>query len=314
MISSKMILLLMFGWANRVFESWRKQNIFKKSAPFLITAGVGCLTPSFVEMLLDRAIASYDAMNGLKIDQSTDYLPFVGIFLVLVGVVFYIVSHYCKVEDVKEFIFDKKLYGPFEIGSAQVFCYSGSVTQISDIDVVVTSEDTDLNLGSLSGTSVSGRIRRMAATHNFSGVEVDHLFDWIQLWKKTNKVMDNFPLGTVVCLNESFNASSYGVKAIVFAVAIRKNPNRVATINKIAIDEIITKAFEFCKANNYQSIFVPVFGLGSGNASSKDALEYTLGAVCNYLLANNLSVHVYVGVYTFPDTIKVVTSLPRWVS
>ena len=313
MITFKMIVLLGFGWLHRAYELWRRQNVFRKAAPLLIATGGGLLTPSIWEIVFTKSLASYEAINSLKTESSPDYGSFVGMFLVGVGVVFYVISHFCKVEEVKEFIFDKKIYGPFLIDKARVHCYSGSVTQISEIDVVVTSEDTDLNLGSLSGTSVSGRIRNMAANHGVSGVSSDNLSLWIQSWKKSVNMFSNFPLGKTVPLNNTFEAASWGVKAIIFAVALRKNPNRVGTVEKGAIDEIVDSAITYAIANGYKSIFFPVFGIGSGNVPPKIALGYTVDSICNYLKTGGYDLDVYIGVYTFPDTVSVTTALAKWV-
>jgi hypothetical protein len=297
----------------RAYELWRRQNIFKKAAPVLLTAGVGLLSPSIWEIVVTKSLASYDAMDSLKTESSTDFGAFVGGFLVLSAVAFYVISHFCKVDEAKEFIFDKKIYGPFLIGKSRVYCYSGSVTQISDIDVVVTSEDTDLNLGGLSRTSVSGRIRHMAATHGVSGVLSDNLSDWIQSWKKSVGKFSEFSLGTVVPLNEAFCAASWGIKAIIFAVALRKNPSRVGSIDKAAIDKIVDSSIRFTIANGYKSIFIPVFGLGSGNVPAKIAIDYTLTSVCGYLKSGGYDLDLYIGVYTFPDTMSVTTNLGKWV-
>lgn len=312
MISARMIALLLVGFINRIYERWARQNVFKKAAPFLITTGVGAMVPSLWEIIITKSFASYDAAHSLKVDGGVDLLQIAGCFLVVSGVVFYIVSHFCKVDDSKELIFDKKIYGPFLIGRARVNCYSGSVTQISDVDVVVTSEDTDLNLGSLSGTSVSGRIRNMAATHGPTGIQCDNLSNWMQSWKQAAGVVSNIPLGTTIPLDNAYGAASHGVKAIVFAVAVRKNPNRVGTIEKPAIDQIVQKSLNYASSNGYKSIFIPVFGLGSGNVPSSTALSYTVNSVCDYLAQGNHDLDVYIGVYTFPDTLKLTTLLPKW--
>ncbi|MFP3637356.1 hypothetical protein, partial [Bacillus sp. SIMBA_033] len=76
-------------------------------------------------------------------------------------------------------------------------------------------------------------------------IQCDNLSNWIQSWKKNEGIVSNVPLGTTVPLNNPYEASSQGVKAIVFAVALRKNPNRVGTIEKAAIDKIVQVSINY---------------------------------------------------------------------
>ena len=80
-------------------------------------------------------------------------------------------------ENQKESLIDSKtISAPAMVGNSKIYCYCGSVMAISGIEVVVTSENTNLHLGSISGTSVSGRIRRLSASFNSDGtLHIDHL-------------------------------------------------------------------------------------------------------------------------------------------
>lgn len=195
----------------------------------------------------------------------------------------------------------KSISAPVCIGLAKVHCYCGSVLAVSNIDVVVTSEDTDINLGSISGTSVSGRIRRLAASFNSDGtLSEDHLLSQISAWKSNQPHSGPFRLGQCL-VSPPFNAEHAGVKSIIHAIVLEKRDSGHNLIEELANRDVIDFVISHCKANQHSSFFIPIFGLGSGGLPRDAAISKTLTPLIERLRAADNPLEVYVGTYRLSD-------------
>ncbi|WP_340481172.1 hypothetical protein [Vibrio anguillarum] len=200
--------------------------------------------------------------------------------------------------------------GSFKVKNSDVCCFLGSVENISDIDVVVTSENTNLDLGSISGTSVSGRIRKMAASFDEKNTLVrDNLNDFITAWKKEHG-LGPFTKGRCI-ISPPFNADQHGIKSIVHAIAIEKNAGKPANIDFSAIKTIVKYSINHTLNSNYNSVFIPVFGLGSGQVEQEDAINYTVDAIKASLENTDKNITVYIGVYKTDDSFALIKQLTR---
>ena len=192
-----------------------------------------------------------------------------------------------------------------------VYCYCGSILATSNIDVVVTSENCDLDLGSINGTSVSGRVRRLAATFNSDGtLNNDPVFDSISKWKSKQAHAGPYILGMCVT-TPSFNAIHKGIRSIINGVALNKHDSGINHIDESANRKIIDYALNHCRNENLSSIFIPVFGLGSGGISKDEAVSKTLYPLVDILKQLSFSFNVYVGTYRISDAARVATQLLR---
>ncbi|SMF83849.1 hypothetical protein SAMN02982917_5623 [Azospirillum oryzae] len=206
----------------------------------------------------------------------------------------------------------KTIRGPVEIGSFLIYCYLGNVAHINEVDVIVTSEDNSLDLGSISGTSVSGRIRKLAATKNEAGeVVTDNIKIFLDEWKRRIGKSSNFELGTCVFLDNSYGASENNVKSIILSVAITRDENGKADISGAAISAIIDKCVRHAHASNYDSIFFPVFGLGSGGVAPDKALSYFVDGILSCAGKYKSKTKIYIGVYRENDMRDLVIFLEK---
>ncbi|UVL23585.1 hypothetical protein [Pseudomonas donghuensis] len=203
----------------------------------------------------------------------------------------------------------KKIVGHWRLGNANIHCYNGDITEISEADIVITSEDTGLELGSLTGTSVSGRIRKLAATrHKTQEIKKDNLFDFVADWKKQSGKMSNFELGTCISC-PPFEAASNNIKKIITAVAIQKNQDKTTTIETRALVKIIKFAFETAQKENYRSIFIPVFALGSGNLDPEETISSTINSIKSAYGSSSIELDIYIGTYRDSDLVELITQL-----
>lgn len=200
---------------------------------------------------------------------------------------------------------------PISIGRANIHVYCGSVLAISNIDLVVTSENSDLSLGSISGTSVSGRMRRLAASYNSDGtLSADHLFRHITEWKSSQSHAGPYRLGQCI-VSPPFDAKDRGIKSIVHAITLEKRDSGINIVEESANREVIDFVITHCKANQYSSFFIPIFGLGSGGISRDDAVSKTLTPLIANLRATDTLINIYVGTYRISDAAIVSTFLLR---
>ncbi|KQT43818.1 MULTISPECIES: hypothetical protein [unclassified Methylophilus] len=233
-----------------------------------------------------------------------------GIFLILTFIFAYLAKK--SVTNQRESIVDTvSLTGPVTAGNSRVYCYCGSLLGVLNIDVIVASENKDFDIASLSSTSVSGRVRRLAASFDASGGLIeDSLGDYINKKKKDLPYSGPYRLGQCF-VSPPFAAYSRGVKAIVHAVAIEKRGSGVVLIEEAANREIIEFAINYCNTNHLNSIFIPVFGLGSGQLQADESIRQTLSPLISILKSSSAAVDVYIGTYRNSDAALVSAFLLR---
>lgn len=300
-------LYLIINIANRALNRFFNRCLYAKFAfgLLVLTGTIGTKT------WFDVALAVVDKLPGEESARPAFGTTAVDVFnfilaLITLGLAIYFIRISEKNRKFRAesaaLIFDNNTAEIARIGQSRVHAFCGSITQISDIDIVVTSENTDLNLGSPTGTSVSGRIRSLAATRSPTGtITKDNLGDFILQWKAVNQQTDNFPLGLCIECGQPYAAASKNIKTIIFAVAIRKNQDGTSTIDDRAISQIISYAVDTAIRKNQKSVFIPIFGLGSGNTAQARAIASTTNAVKAELLRTNESLDIYLGVYRIDD-------------
>lgn len=298
---------LLVGLLNRVVGYFTGRSLYGKAALAMIGAITVINSTSVFELFVTEVLKPIFMVNQASTGSTPfgqDQLKF-ALSLLLLSVTVYWVGmagkeRRAKIENSK-LVFEKNTLEIGEIGQSRVHVFCGSVTHISGIELVVTSENTQLDLGSIDGTSVSGRIRHMAATWNAMGQLVkDNLDDFIRNWKARRQLGD-FPLGCCVVSSNPYGAASKGIKTIILAVAIRKNSDGTSTSDEAAIQKIVDTAVDTAVSMGQTTLFIPVFGLGSGNVQQRKAIKMTTNAVKQKLAHTNTTVDVYLGVYRMDD-------------
>ncbi len=68
----------------------------------------------------------------------------------------------------------------------EIFIFNGSIFNIdNEVELIVSSENNELNLGNISGNSISGRLRNMAAIFDKNDIILeDPISKFITNWKK----------------------------------------------------------------------------------------------------------------------------------
>lgn len=184
-----------------------------------------------------------------------------------------------------------------------IFSYFGSIEDVNDIQVIVTSENSDLELASFSSTSISGRVRNMASSKNDIGnIISDPLHENIVSFKNEHNKYNDFNLGTCIT-SQPLNLQKYGVKCVIHAIAIKKNIDNTVSYDNLAIKKIISHSIEHCINNSFESIFIPIFGIGSAQQDPTYLINKQLESIKSVLdhelmnAPSTLSLNIYLGVY-----------------
>ncbi|HBX9960891.1 TPA: hypothetical protein MIM74_15710 [Klebsiella variicola] len=187
--------------------------------------------------------------------------------------------------------------------NVHIFSFFGSIEDISNIQVIVTSENSDLELASFSSTSISGRVRNMASSKDDIGnVISDPLYENIVRFKKKHNKYNDFNLGTCIP-SQPLTLQKHGVKCVIHAIAIKKNGDNTISYDDLAIKKIISYSIEKCIKNSFESIFIPIFGIGSAQQAPTYLINKQLESIKSVLdcelmnTPSTLSLNIYLGVY-----------------
>jgi hypothetical protein len=285
----------------------RPHTVYSKLAiTALLLSGGAFITP-FWQQAVEGLVSSFSNPG------CTSPLPSIasGSIFLLLAFLFGSISQRHSTQQRESLVDTKSISAPISIGRTNVYVYCGSVLAISNIEVVVTSENRDLDIGSISGTSVSGRIRRLAASYNSDGtLSADHLFHHITEWKSSQPHAGPYRLGQYI-VSPPFDAAGRGIKSIVHAITLEKRDSGINLVEESANREVINFVITHCNARKYSSLFIPIFGLGSGGLSRDEAISRTLTPLIANLRATDAPLAVYVGTYRLSDAAIVSTFLLR---
>lgn len=286
----------------------RPHNVYSKLAvTALLLCGGAVVTPFW-----QQALEGVFTAQGTKLpDGPLPSLISGGIFLLLTFL-FAVLSQRASERVKKEALVDSKVIaGPIAIGKSKIYCYCGSILDISEVEVLVTSENRFLTLGGIDGTSVSGRVRRLAASFKIDGsISSDPLEEHVKNWKAEQQHNGPYPLGTCA-ISPPFNATSVGVKHIIHAVALEKRDTGINYIDEQSIRKIISLAIDKCTASACNSVFIPIFGLGSGGIPADEAIAKTINPLLNAISANDAKLNFYIGTYRATDAVLAKSLLLR---
>jgi O-acetyl-ADP-ribose deacetylase (regulator of RNase III) len=287
----------------------KAHNVYGKlSVTALVIAGGALVTP-FWQQTLEGVTKSY----GVEIPNGPIPSTISGLFFIILAIVFAQLSIIAyKFTSQKENLVDTKVISdPIVIGKSKLRCYCGSIIGISNIDVLVTSENRYLKLGGMDSTSVSGRVRRLAASFRIDGtISSDPLEGFIENWRKSQPHTGPYQLGTTVD-SPPFNASSVGVKHIIHAIALEKRDDGKNLVDEASIRKIVKHAIDLCHRECCTSVFIPIFGLGSGGLSADKTISMTVNPLIDEIRSRNIKLDIYIGTYRLSDAAQATNSLLR---
>ncbi|MCQ4346761.1 macro domain-containing protein [Pseudomonas stutzeri] len=276
----------------------RPHNVYSKlSVTALLICGGALVTP-FWQQTLEATAAT------LELKATSGPIPSIisGIVFLMLAILFAEISRRAVGPAAREPLVDTKAISePIIIGKSKLYCYCGSIMGLTEAEVLVTSENRYLKLGGIDGTSVSGRARRLAASFRIDGsLSTDPLEDFIEKWKESQQHAGPYQLGTTV-VSPPYNACTAGIKHIIHAVALEKRDDGVNLIDEQSIRKIIQSTIDQCVNFSCKSVFVPIFGLGSGRLSAEETISKTVIPIIEAIKSNDAALDIYLGTYRLTD-------------
>lgn len=276
----------------------RPHSVYSKLAVTALLICGGSIVTPFWQQTLECAAASFEFQPVSGPISSI----LAGIAFLLLALLFAEISRRTGSQTIREPLADTKAISePVTVGKSKLHCYCGSIIGLTEAEVLVTSENKYLKLGGIDGTSVSGRVRRLAASFRMDGsLSSDPLDEFIEKWKCLQQHAGPYQLGTTV-VSPPFNAYTAGIKHIIHAVALEKRDDGVNLIDESSIRRIIQFTIDHCVKSSCKSVFIPAFGLGSGRLSAQEAISKTVIPLINEIKYNDCQLNIYLGTYRLTD-------------
>lgn len=298
MIISTIIYIIGITFEVAINRLKRPHNVYSKLS---ITALLICGS-AFVVPFWQQTLEGVAATHGLKSISGPVPSIIAGILFFIITILFAEISRRTSGAAAKDSLVDTKAISePIIIGKSKLYCYCGSIIGLTEAEILVTSENRYLKLGGIDGTSVSGRVRRLAASFRIDGsLSTDPLEDFIENWRKSQEHAGPYKLGTIV-VSPPFNACSVGIKHIIHAVALEKRDDGINLIDESSIRNIIQSIINECIKLSCTSVFIPIFGLGSGRLSPDEAISKTVLPIIDAIKSNDTALDIYLGTYRLTD-------------
>lgn len=276
----------------------RPHNVYSKLSVTALLISGGALVTPFWQQTLEGVAAT------LELKSTGGPIPsfIAGIAFLMLAILFAEISRRTGGPATREPLVDTKAISePIVIGKSKLYLYCGSIIELTEAEVLVTSENRYLKLGGIDGTSVSGRARRLAASFRIDGsLSTDPLEDFIEQWKELQQYAGPYQLGTTV-VSPPFNACNAGIKHIIHAVALEKRDDGVNLIDERSIRKIIQYTIDQCVNFSCKSVFIPIFGLGSGRLSAEETISKTVAPIIEAIKSNDAALDIYLGTYRLTD-------------
>ncbi len=277
-------------------------SIFTRLSLGFLAASTAALVPrpEFWELVINKTFQLIQEPGC----PSCQYGNLVGYIFLLLSMIFGVISFLTSKKSKNKLIDSKIISEGLKVGNSTIRCFCGSILNLSEeAEVIVTSEDTELSLGKIFGTSVSGRARRIFADINENGFVVnDHVKHYIDQWKRKKNLIAPFKLGLVIP-NDAYNDNRQGVKKVIHLVSIEKNNSGNVIIQETSIRDGLISLFDFLDSTNFNSVFIPLFGTGSGGKEAKTASSITVNPLIQILRNKAKDYEVFLGTYRLKDAI-----------
>jgi O-acetyl-ADP-ribose deacetylase (regulator of RNase III) len=161
---------------------------------------------------------------------------------------------------------------------------TGSLRNIRDADVIVSSENTDLQPARYYDPSMSGTLRYLDAEKNESDLRVtrDAYLESLEAAKVEARVQVPVLPGAVIAVPTT-GLLRQGVKYVFHAATVQGAIETGYSAREEAIDEAIANCFRrfstLSKTDSLRSILFPVFGAGAGRLGSDSIAPRMIAAI-----------------------------------
>ena len=176
------------------------------------------------------------------------------------------------------------VYRPPWDPAREVRIQTGALKDVRNIDVIVSSENTDLQPARFYDRSMSGTLRYLDAEKNKMSLRVrrDAYFESLAGTIKSEDVELPVLPGSVLPVRTT-GLKEQGVKYVFHAAVVEGKIGQGYLASEMAIDDAIRNCFarfaELSAQDQLESILFPMFGVGSGRLGEDAAAEEIVGAI-----------------------------------
>lgn len=166
---------------------------------------------------------------------------------------------------------------------ARIEILTGSIEDLRDIDVVVSSENTDLQMARYYDASLSGLLRYLDATRGLDGhVREDNLNNALQRIIRDERI--NLPVGAgAVIPTPTTELAKCGIKYIFHMASVKGTPGEGYHSVLDRLDRAVTNAYarfsELADEHGLRSILFPLLGAGTAKRDPVEAARLLLDAI-----------------------------------
>jgi|GEM_PF-6418000 len=172
--------------------------------------------------------------------------------------------------------------------------HAGPIDQVSDMDIVVSSENIHFQIAKPFKPSTSGRLRNAAAVKNAAGEIVeDVIFDELNDWMKRHG-RHGLPvaLGTVAPTSSGELAKKGVLRVYHAAIVVPRIGTNEYDVDPHTIAEAVHNVFRLARreraelGRELRSICLPLFGAGRGRLDAGVSFAWMWGALAHELAAD----------------------------
>lgn len=203
-------------------------------------------------------------------------------------------------------------------GRTQVFVHSGPIDQISDVDIVATSENTYMQMAMTFKPSVSGRIRRASAKKGPTGEILDDIVcDELNEWLRQNGRF-GLPVepGTVAPTSSGTLEKRNVHRIYHAAIGSPVHGTDKFTVNPLTVAQAVHNTFDVARRERLEldlplrSICFPLFGAGLGGLNAEVCFEWMWRAV-DQELQHDDTWEIHFCTWSVPETEIVLAAVQR---
>ncbi|MBI5967100.1 MAG: macro domain-containing protein [Deltaproteobacteria bacterium] len=167
----------------------------------------------------------------------------------------------------------------------QIVIRTGDIRHVTNIDVVVISENTDMQLARYYDPSISGTLRYLDAERGMDGWVVrDALDERLKMLIKQDKIRLPVMPGTVLAMPTT-RLADQGIKYVFLAATVRGDGvgSGYSALAPGVIQNCVRECFqrfdELAQTDRLESILFPVFGAGTAKQDPEQAVDCLLPVI-----------------------------------
>ncbi|MFM1815494.1 MAG: hypothetical protein RLZ98_2189 [Pseudomonadota bacterium] len=178
-----------------------------------------------------------------------------------------------------------------DVPSLTIGYKTGDISKITDVDIWVNSESTDMEMDKLTGLSVSSSVRTLGAKRNAEGCIVEDIIG--NDLNRQKRGHNFFAPGTVIETRAGALEGSHNVKRLLhvasypgeFARRFQRDLGSIGACVENILKHANTAPGIF-RRNDCDSVLIPILATGEGGFDPEDVIPVMIAAVVDFVSKN----------------------------